>query len=382
MVVSAPPRAQLDDEARKVAVEALEGLISNQQARRLIAIMVSTSPVLNEVAARHGHCEQDREDLAESLRARLVDVVLGEPDGFFDPHYLLKSSLTGWIRQTALSFAPSDPTIRRRSTKAIPVAMVGDGQGDIEAASPPVSPVDATLMGTARERLVDASLAALDAGERKRHMADRPWLAATAMRRVLRLPRVCVPLAAADRQWTLDALAGDHGLAARSLRTMLDLAAGFDHPGDVDERVLSLWDDFSTEQMARLADYPDTTAYVIAVGQVRLAPKPSRVAMRAMRKELRDVVGPSAAWSTLSATLLGSFVSRVAEHVSSYDANSTEVSRLAMAEEAERLAAMWPDLLEQVTSWPGQPLGSDESDVEQVLWELLLEAVGPAVAGD
>ncbi|MBB5474766.1 hypothetical protein HF998_00160 [Cellulomonas hominis] len=334
--------------------------------------MVSVSPVLDEVAAEYARAAQEREDLADSLRARLVDLVLEQDRSFFDLQRAATASLTGWIRQTARSFAPGDPTLRRRTTIPVPIGA----HEALDALAPAVAP-DEPVMTSAREQLVDASVAALDAGERKRHMSDRPWLAATAMRRLLRLPRVCVPPVPADREWALAALRADTTLAARSLRTMLDLTFGHGSPGDLDERVLSLWDDFSLDQMGTLADYPSTTAHVIALGQLTLAPKPSRIAMRVMRKALKERVGPSVAWTTQSATLLGSFVARVAERVSSYDAHSDEVARLAMAEEADRLAALWPDLLEQVTAWPGRPLGGDEADVEQVLWGLFLDAVAP-----
>lgn len=377
MVVAALSRTQLDEQARHAASEAVDGSMTERDARRLIAVVVSSSPVLVEVASGFARTEQEREDLADSLRASLVDIVLSEEREFFDLRTAATSSLSGWIRQTASAFARRDTIVRPRGTTATPVAIGPEVDPEIEAAAPATPGADAHLGVPDREHLVEASVAALDAGERKRHMADRPWLAATAMRRLLRLPRVCVPPVPADRAWAREALRSDTTLAARSLRTMLDLTAGFGEPGELDERVLSLWDDFSLEEMAALADYPDTTAYVIALGQLTLAPKPSRVAMRQMRKALKDRVGPSAAWSTLSATLLGSFVSRVAEHVSSYDANSDEVSRLAMAAEADRLAAMWPDLVAQVAAWPGRPLGADESDVEHVLWELFLDTTAP-----
>lgn len=377
MVAALLSRTQLDEQARQAASAAVDGAMTERDARRVIAVVVSSSPVLVEVASGFARNEQEREDLADSLRASLVDLVLADDRAFFDVRIASGSSLSGWIRQTAQTFARRDAIVRPRGAIVTPVAIGPDVDPEIEAAVPASPAADAELGAPDHERLVDASVAALDAGERKRHMADRPWLAATAMRRLLRLPRVCVPPEPADREWARQALCADTTLAARSLRAMLDLTAGFGTPGELDERVLSLWDDFSLEEMSTLADYPDTTAYVISLGQLTLAPKPSRVAMRSMRKALKDRVGPSAAWSTLSATLLGSFVSRVAEHVSSYDANSDEVSRLAMAAEADRLAAMWPGLVEQVTSWPGRPLGTDESDVEHVLWDLFLDTTAP-----
>ncbi|WP_251153785.1 hypothetical protein [Cellulosimicrobium sp. Marseille-Q4280] len=373
-------RTQLDEQARQAASEAVAGATSERDARRLIAVVVSSSPVLVEVASGFARNEQEREDLADSLRAALVDLVLSEDRAFFDLRTAASSSLSGWIRQTAQTFARRDPTVRPRGTVVTPVSFGPEVDPELEAAAQSFPAADAGVGVVDHEHLIEASVAALDAGERKRHMADRPWLAATAMRRLLRLPRVCVPPVPADRAWAREALRADTTLAARSLRAMLDLTAGFGTPGALDERVLSLWDDFSLEEMAALADYPDTTAYVIALGQLTLAPKPSRVAMRQMRKALKDRVGPSAAWSTLSATLLGSFVSRVAEHVSSYDANSDEVSRLAMAAEADRLAAMWPDLVAQVVAWPGRPLGAEESDVEHCLWELFLDVTAPGTA--
>lgn len=377
MVAALLSRTQLDEHARQAASAAVDGSMTERDARRVIAVVVSSSPVLVEVASGFARNEQEREDLADALRASLVDVVLAEDRAFFDLRIAAISSLSGWIRQTAQTFARRDTTVRPRGAIVTPVAIGPEVDPEIEAAVPAGPAADAELGAPDREHLVEASVAALDAGERKRHMADRPWLAATAMRRLLRLPRVCVPPEPADREWAREALRADTTLAARSLRTMLDLTAGFASPGEMDERVLSLWDDFSMQDMATLADYPDTTAYVIALGQLTLAPKPSRVSMRVMRKALKDRVGPSAAWSTMSATLLGSFVSRVAEHVSSYDANSDEVSRLAMAAEADRLAAMWPDLVNQVTAWPGRPLGADEADVEHVLWDLFLDTTAP-----
>lgn len=365
-----------DEEARTIARDALEGRVTHRDARRVLAVAVSASQALVDVARKFGRDEQEREDLADSLRSSLVALVLDEQRGFFDLHVAAESSLTGWVRQTAVGFARRSRVLHPTEPSPVPVDPHDAPQWDDPRRAAP-SAEDSALNADV-EVLLAASTAALDMGERRQRVANRPWLAATAMRQVLRLPRLCVPRDPDDRRWVQEALTADEHLAARSLRTVLDLAAGFDDGFDHDERLLSLWDDHTNGQMARLLDFPDSTAHVIALGQVVLAPKPSRVAMRTMRKALRDTVGPAQEWATLTATLLGSFVARVAESVSAFDGRANELTRLAVEAEAATLAAMWPDLLERVVSWPGAPLGADEADVEQHLWAVFLDATSGA----
>lgn len=366
---------EVDELARGIATAHVRGDIDDREAAGKFASLVVTSHVLDEVSRYpRGLNDQQRLDLAESLRWSLVQAVLDIERGFFDTGRMLTSSFTGWLRQTGVAFSSRDAIVRPK-TLADRLTVVHDLTSPGAADDGRVGAlVDAAAERTATDEMLDVLLSEPDelvASTKGMRASSRTFALAMAMRRAMRLPRLCVPTEESDRAWIMAVCQDDHRVAAASLRTVVQLICRL-HEGriDVDERLLALWDDCSLEQLQRLEDAPDELVSALVLGQVMPAPKPSRLVVRALRKRAKALL-PSRGWHDLAALLVASFLARTTNPVSDFDGLADEVARAAMAAEARRLAEMWPELVERAASWPGAPMGRDGEEMDMWLAEQL-----------
>lgn len=376
--------AELDAAARAIAEAAATGELDERECAHRIATLIATSPIPAEVARYRSYLSaQQREDLTESLRWSLVNTVLDSERGFFDLDRMRTASFAGWLRQTAIAFASRDAVVRPRSM-ADRLTVLWDttpGAWQQESGSVTESPWFTLEPTESAEQAVTSVDFLSLLGEPERLLAKAKGMRATTrifatsveVRRALSLPRLCVPSDDADRQWVLETCQRDSAAAARSLRAVVELLCGLtDVRPDIDERLLALWDDFPLDKLQMLEDAPDNLIDVLVVGQVMPAPKPSRDVLRAMRKAAKELC-PARGWQDLAGPLVASFVARTTSPVSDFDSLSDDVAKAALAAEAKRLAAMWPQLVERAVAWPGAPLGADEDEVSGRLARMLHE---------
>ncbi|WP_156250825.1 hypothetical protein [Pseudactinotalea terrae] len=385
---------QLDEVARGIAETAAAGALDSRESAHRIAALIATSPIIDEVSTyTAGLSQQQRADLADSLRWQLVRTVLDAERGFFDLDRLRTASFAGWLRQTAIAFSHRDAVVRPRSA-ADRLTVLWDttpGQMDdtteqewqqrhISEHAPVASSAEEQACTGGFWDLVEdpEQMVTKTKGMRA---AARTFALSVAVRRSMSLPRLCVPAEETDRQWVLETCQADPNAAARALRAVVELLCGLrDGMPEVDERLLALWDDFSLEQLQSLESAPAPMVDVLVVGQVQPAPKPSRTVLRALRKSAKDLV-PSRGWHDIATHLVASFVARTTSPVSDFDGVSDEVSRAALVAEAKRLAQQWPTYVQRALAWPGQPLGCDEEEITDRLARTLhdlTEGSGPA----
>lgn len=373
---------RLDEVARAIATAAAQGELDERECTHRIASLIATSRILDEVARYQvGLNDQQRVDLADSLRWSLVNTVLDTERGFFDLDRMRTASFSGWLRQTGVAFASRDSVVRprtlaERNTVLWAITPGSNGVDDepnawhnldtADSAERQATAIDfADLLGEP-ERLL--------AKTKQMRTSTRVFATAVEVRRALDLPRLCVPATETDRQWVLQTCEQDPAAAGRSLRTMVDVLCGVGDPDTVDERMLALWDDFPLERLQVLEAAPDELIHILVVGHVMPAPKPSRGALREMRRCVKDLC-PARDWQQLASPLVASYVARTTSPVSDFDSTSDEVARLAMAAEARKLADQWPTLVARAVAWPGAPLGVDEDEVDARLGQMLHELI-------
>ena len=367
---------ELDEVARGIAEAASAGALDPRESAHRIAGLIATSSIIEEVSTyTSGLSQQQRADLADSLRWQLVKTVLDSERGFFDLDRLRTASFAGWLRQTAIAFSHRDAVVRPRSAADRLTVLWDTTPGQLEDSAEQEwqqrhiahhAPVTSSAEEQAStdgfwDHLDDPEL--MVTKTKGMRAAARTFALSVAVRRSMSLPRLCVPADELDRQWVLATCEADPNAAARALRTVVELLCGLrDGLPDVDERLLALWDDFSLEQLQALESAPAPMVDVLVVGQVQPAPKPSRTVLRALRKAAKDLV-PSRGWHDIATHLVASFVARTTSPVSDFDGISDEVTRAALVAEAKRLAEEWPTYVQRALDWPAQPLGCDEEEV-------------------
>lgn len=366
----------VDATARSIAEALRDGLVADRVARQRLARIALASTIPRDVAADHAlrHGWQAVNDLADNILADLLDWITKEsatgPDGQprFQPLRMVNSSFAGWLRQTANAFARFDPIVTGRGRSDVTLVDLyapdgTDGLRDLLHDLP--APVDVPVEDPKRAQLVQ--LAALTEGSRP---GGRMFALASALRRTLDLPALCIPPLRADRDVIVAQCLADPSLADRARRSAAALAGGDIVRSGVGEHLLALWDNFSPEQMDKLDDYSAAMTHALVVGQVATMPKPSREAVRVMRRVLRDSGPRSRDWSRMVTDLVDCWLARTTNPVSEFDDTSTPQRRVEAQQRAVAAAARWPQVAVAAAGWVGHPVGVEVQEV----WERVGDA--------
>lgn len=382
-------RADIDQQAHEIARQAVDGELEGRTARAMLAELVHRSGVAVEVSMYEYTLNvQARSDVAESVAAKLAEWVLDEDDPFFSLEHVATGSLCGWARQCGLQIVRRHDAVRpRRLAREVslvdpvpPMVLEAHRNGPYRSYH-----LSQAFAGASSEELFLTEAGRDMAQREERVLAEirgarlesRPRVIASTLRRELGLPALCVPRDDTDREFVRSRCEADPLLAARSWRTMLDI---LEDPqlgrSATDERLLSLWDDYSVEDLLKLEKYPPSAIQMIVVGSLAPAPKMSRGALRTMTRLVKAKRNPcTRPWQELVTALVASYVAQHTRAISEFDDTSDEISKAAMRRAAALDAAQWPDVLERAMAFPGAPLGTDPEDVEAELAEAMAAAL-------
>lgn len=369
-----------DESARAVANDAVAGDISTMEARHRIAELILASSIPNQVAARMGVTGQRYVDLVTSLRDMVVRRVLeDEGQGFLRFDVLAASSFEGWLRQTCAAAAPREQSIRPRN---MPARTVLEDVTQIPIGGWAERRWLTGVEGSAEDAVLEAlhsrqesELVEIARRVYKQREGSLRFATAQAIRAALDLPALCVPSQPADREFVLSVCRADPRAADRSRRSTIESLREGGEPSLVDERLLSLWDDMTVDQMLRLDPYPVAATHILVVGTLEPMPKPSRAVVAAMRRALREAGPRSLEWSSLCQELLEAWLARSCRPVSDFDDTSCEQARARAYRAAERAAAKLPRLVERVCSWPDAPLGASGEELDACIRRMHLRAL-------
>lgn len=388
---------QIDSTARELAQQAQCGEVLEHDARAQMAGLLLTSGVARSVARSTSVTfSQQRVDLEENIQELLVGRIL-DAESTFDLGVLAAGgSLCGWARNLAKKIAEKDSAVRARGmqwrTKLVDPqpptrSAVHDGDlGDrystayhaavafegLSAEDQNLGPwADGEEVAWAVERA--ENLTGFARGSMREHAT------AAALREVLRLPALCVPDSAADRAGILEMVHADETLARRALVQMAAMVCAeppsLPTPGEapVGELLLSLWDDYSADDLESLMVRPARAAHAIVVDALTPMPKPSREAVRALTRAVR---GSSDAkdWVGTQDGLVVAFLATCTEAVSKFDDTNDADAKARKEAAARDAASRWPVLAARVAAFPGAPLGSTVEQVGCRMRELLEEA--------
>lgn len=394
---------QIDQTARDMAQQALSGELDEHDARSHLAAMLLRSDVARSVARSvTGLQTQQRLDLEENLLDQLVSRVLDAESTFSLEVLATGGSLCGWARKLAQKIAERDPSVylrgmAKRTTRVDPLAPAARGGFTGPGTSGHHEPDEATLafhaamafegLSTEDRVLADWTdeqelASAIERAENltgfaRESMRDRAT--AAALREVLRLPALCVPDAPADRADILELVHADESLARRSLVQMASMVCA-EPPSRptagearVGELLLSLWDDYSADDLESLMVRPAQAAHAIVVDALTPMAKPSREAVRALTRAVRHSCDAKD-WVMTQEGLVVAFLATCTEAVSKFDDTNDAEAKARKEAAARDAASRWPVLAARVAAFPGAPLGSSVEAVGCRMRELLEEA--------
>ncbi len=384
----------IDQAARDLAVRHQDGSLGEHEARSGIAELLLRSDVAAAVAgAFPSLSRQQRLDLRENLQAELVFRALDIESSFRLEVIAGGGSLCGWARQLAWKVARYDRAVRPRGMER--ATIVVDPQVPTRRDDDPRVYRDPAgkeyRAAVAFEGLSSEDVAlsdwgdpdefawALERAEAVTGFAREPLrghASASALREVLRLPALCVPDSSTERSEVLVRVLADETLARRSLVQMAASVCveppSLPCPGEepVGELLMSLWDDFHPHHLESLMVRPPQAAHLLVVDSLAPLPKPSRGAVRALTRAVRQS-SPASGWVSVQEGLVVAFLATCTEAVSRFDDTNGAEEKAAKEAAAREAAARWPILAARVASFPGAPLGSCVEEVEDRLRGLL-----------
>lgn len=393
--------SDLNTAAADLAQKAIDGHISENDARLAIAGVIESADVPAAVAReQRGISDRTRRDLASLLSDMMVGRVTGT-GGFRKSLELERiaagDDVMGWARQLLRQGVVSK--LRDLRSNDDHHILVSPTAPDSEEEFNTIANKYHNASSPSAEDLIDenrfsASLTSLgniknlrENGQIKqnaRHLRFAYQISAP----------VVVPESPADRDWVTTQLREDPMLAYAALSAWLHI----DRPTAIDDRLLFIWDDFTTDEGEDLAERGPAFVRTIALGAVLLLPKPSRDVMRSAVK-VAELSAPGSAWAENAAGLIGAWVARECAPFSEFRAKRSkaeialEKAAIAVAKEhaaeagmdevategliaiainsvnapalAEReaRAARWPSLVAATAAWHKAPFGTTEDAI-------------------
>jgi hypothetical protein len=178
----------------------------------------------------------------------------------------------------------------------------------------------------------------------------------------LGVPYPLRPCSPEDRAWLTRLFQEHPATAAQSLTEYRDLVAG-ELIGTVDERALSIWDNYSeSEAYALLGEASPDQIATLALSAVVDLVRPAKTVRQQMVRTLLAGQRPGSAWGVLAGRLVDSFLAREATvsnpHYLYREATAGDLLAKRRAE-----AEQWGHLVAEVIRFPGSPVGTDAQDV-------------------
>lgn len=360
-----------DARIHAVIVELLSCQLTEKSARLRIFEEFLQIDIAGQVAATHRNLSpQKRADLAEDLRWLLLNKTISRGPSGFDITKAAQSSPTGWARELLRSASPS--RLRKLAQREAEVSV--DPTEPVDGA--PVSHADLTFHQAYVEDepqsavwTDEVSSLTEDYLETAKHQSEatKLRLAAEAFRAAYRLPEVIRPADWLDRMWVLWSVEADPMLAWTSAVAFRDLvSATMSHEQrSIDERLLSLWDDFSAEDIDRIAELDARVAHVLVAQALTPLDRPHRSVIAGAKSLMRMSSASTKPWISLCQRLLDGWLAVECQPTSRFDRTADLDKRHSLTEKQVEDAELWPDAVAEVTAWPGKPFGSTMQEVSE-----------------
>lgn len=360
----APTPGEVDQAVHRLIDLHFAGQLDAQTTRREICGALYVAGIHKDVANKRIDLpRQVRSDLADLLLSRLIDKMIAS--SFYSLDTGRQRSACGWARQVAKSVAQSELRNHRRAGRRLGApfdptghdfAAIVNGAADREVLDP-----YALRRHTAISELVD------DFTRRVRGMRDldRVFVSAETLCVGLGVPPALRPESMYDRDYCVTALSADQTLAQRSLRRWRGLVFGAAEtaPEDIDERLLSLWDEQTEDSSAELLERPSHVPHLLALAAASPLPRPPRKALQRLERVVAEVGGRAdRRWRELASGLVDAYVASQYEACSEYATMTDEARRavvVAHRQDRNRLGV----LLERAAAHPGAPYGDSAKQV-------------------
>jgi hypothetical protein len=367
---------QLDLHIREIAKRGLDNRISQTEARWAIseALIEADIPAYVSRTAVNINTQQ-RADLAEKLQEVIERATHRETDGGLSLEKIVNdgSSASAWARGLAKSAIKSSLREIRRDTTVRFVNIDPTDGNDVErtrgyaesmfhTASTGIS-ADLDEMSQEDEDNLDVIFDEFTEAAAGLRPAGRLRLSAAALIKQYNVPELIRPADSFDREWVRLEVEEDETLALRSVMSMYRLVAEKQTPDDrlIDERLMSLWDDYSAEDLAKFESYPKV-AHQLVLASVSPLPRPSRDIIALALRTIR-MADDGDDWKTLTRQLLDSWLAIEVEATSAFDTKGTKDTERAEARLAAAFA--WPELARAMAARPGAPLGDSEQAISK-----------------
>jgi len=189
-------------------------------------------------------------------------------------------------------------------------------------------------------------------------------------------PHVIAPAGESDRKFLRDVLEQHPALALRSAQAMAAIHDGEVYDTGLDERLLSLWDDFRRSDIdaVLLGVAPEQTAYVLAMYALSPKPKPSKREVSSAISALKRRAG-SASWAVLVPDLVECFIARMCEPLSTYVAVDDAEAR-RVVEEARAKGSRYESLACEVAR---QGMAPSADEVTGLLYQQIVPSYDGAI---
>ena len=272
------------------------------------------------------------------------------------------------IRLISRRMVVVDPTVDLNSDDTLGYAAAAFHLGGTEDSELGVSAAEADLMS------IEDEFSAAAAGRRA---SGKLRLSAKALTNAYDLPAIIRPEHSLDREYIRDVVNEEGSIARAAAAALHALIVGTQTPAqaEIDERLLSLFDDFNVEQLELISTKPVDVAKTLVLSAISLVPRPSRDTLGLVLKTLRMAdsdAGSPKEYQQFTRQLLDSWLAIEAEATSAFDNRSGVVNE---ARDAQRMAdaLAWPELSAKAVAREGQPFGKNEKAVSNFILSILTD---------
>lgn len=374
-----------DTECRDILQGYADGSIGDPEARKLIAASLHTSGIARIVAReKTTQSNQLLHDLQADMEELLFRKIMQTEPGGFDLTLGLGTSTTAWARQLLRTARASlmrnihvrtgakmdlvDPVPdRSQFTDTPPPVSFSAFHSEVATTGTPETAGSAPGEAEMQESIQDA---ADWLRSKHRHLRECSKLAASAasVMHGYSVPAVTRPRLT-ERKRLKAMIDARPELAHRSVSAMCALIESEPYPYEVDEGLLTLWDEYSFDQMDAIASASPKVALVLVDAALSDRARPSRTVLRLFGASVR-ALGTGTGWARLAADACETFVALEFEAYSSFDTASSEFRRERLA--GRRITVLKsPEVFARILAHPGQRLGMTEAEIYDQLDRLI-----------
>lgn len=363
---------KIDAGIKEVIRAHFAGYYNETDAREIISGVLLNSSIIDDVVegsqVELRMVDEIKEGVFDNVSKKLL--LLESPT--FDLSIQLNSSACGWLR--------------KHSHNQV-IQQIRDVRRAIRRNGNPVEPHKLTNLGVAvyddhDSALdgVDHKMSAVQQFEIERHgLRGKPRTRLTVEQAssMFNVPLAVRPTYYRDRDEMTRLLAADRNLAYRSLETFAAIVYGTnDEPEivnrDIDERFLSLWDDYSEANAEHLLSQSPLFAHAFACYAAETLIRPPKKSINRMRTVAGKMVPGDSKWRRLAWALVESWVDTECDPISEFSVATAEQqanSRKGYTVSRSR----WNQFVVDAAMYPNAPLGDSVEKIQASLLNMAIE---------